>query len=202
MDEKTATLREIFIEATGDETVTERQAESPGAITESDREGTADRLAELVDAMGDRYAFATDLDAAGYERVVRGFFDGESDEAIAAEVGVAEETVFRARLDLHLVAETDRDGPVDLNELKRLSAEGVPTEDRAARVEADVDPETVRRYAAVADADVASTRVNHRFRDAFERLLTDADLGADHAADVHDDGLREAAEDIETNVSF
>ncbi|WP_430504426.1 conditioned medium-induced protein 4 [Haloparvum sp. PAK95] len=202
MDEKTEELRDIFIDTTGADTVTESQEEEPGSITESDEDGTADRLAELIDAMRAEYEFTTDLDDADYERVVRGFFDGESDETVAADLDVHADTVFAARMDLHLVDEADRDAPFDLDELKRLAVDDVPVDERPAHLDADVDPDTVRHYSAVVDADVESTRANHRFRDEFEQLLTDADLETSHASDVHDDGLEEAAEDIETNVSF
>ncbi|MFB6236096.1 MAG: conditioned medium-induced protein 4 [Halopenitus sp.] len=202
MDEKTEELRDIFIDTTGADTVTESQEEGPGSIKEPDDDGTADRLEELIDAMREQYEFTTALDDADYERVVRGFFDGESDETVAADLDVDADTVFAARMDLHLVDEADRDAPFDLDELKRLSVDGVTVEDRPAHLDADVDADTVRHYSAVVDADVESTRANHRFRDEFEQLLTDADLETSHASDVHDDGLEEAAEDIETNVSF
>jgi hypothetical protein len=44
--------------------------------------------------------------------------------------------------------------------------------------------------------------VNDRFRDEFRTLLTDADIEDAHAATARDDGLREATEDIETDVSL
>ena len=44
--------------------------------------------------------------------------------------------------------------------------------------------------------------MNHRFRDAFSDLLTDADLSTRLAADARRDGLKEATEDIETDVSL
>lgn len=204
MDEKTEELRDIFIDTTGADTVTESQEEEPGSITEADEDGTADRIAELIDTMRAQYEFSTDLDDADYERVVRGFFDGESDETVAADLDVDADTVFAARMDLHLVDEADRDAPFDLAELKRLSVDEVPVPERPEHLEndVDVDVDTVRHYSAVVDTDVESTRANHRFRDEFEQLLTDADLETSHASDVHDDGLEEAAEDIETNVSF
>ena len=46
MDEKTAELRDIFIEATGSDTVTEQQSESRGSLADvDDPEATVDRLA-------------------------------------------------------------------------------------------------------------------------------------------------------------
>jgi len=51
-------------------------------------------------------------------------------------------------------------------------------------------------------ADRAATHANERFRDAFADLLTDADLSGRLASDSREDGLREATEDIETDVSL
>jgi hypothetical protein len=45
-------------------------------------------------------------------------------------------------------------------------------------------------------------RVNGRFTDEFAELLTDADLEEGLTDDVKDDGLDEATEGMETNVSF
>lgn len=199
MDEKTEELRDIFMEATDAETVTESQSESPGSLTDTDVDVSA-RLATLLDRMRERYDFETDLDTDALSRVVRGFYDDDTDEAIADDLAVDAETVRTARLDLHLVREADREAPFAFDRLRRLLAEEVPIEERADRLDSAV--ETVRRYSAVAAADRRSTRANDRFRDAFTELLTDAELTDQLAADAREDGLREATEDIETDVSF
>lgn len=208
MDEKTAELRDLFVDATGSETVTERQAESPGSLVDRDEDAVAERVGELVATMRDRYAFdalaevAVDPDdpTAAYERVARGFFADEDDATIAADLGVDAETVRDARLDLHLVADTDRETPFEYAALKRLLAADRSVAACATALDADVD--AVRAAVPVARADLASTRANDRFRDGFRDLLTDADIEGDHAATARDDGLREATEDIETDVSL
>ncbi|SMO56717.1 hypothetical protein [Halorubrum cibi] len=209
MDEKTEELRDLFVDATGSETVTERQAESPGSLVDRDDDAVADRVAALVATMRERYGFDSDLGDAGYERVVVGFFDGEDDAAIAdalggsgsaVDSGIDARAVRDARLDLHLVADADRDAPFEYAALKRLLAADRSVE--AAAAELDADAETVREFVPVARADLASTRVNDRFRDEFRALLTDADIEDAHAATAREDGLREATEDIETDVSL
>lgn len=208
MDEKTAELRDLFVDATGSETVTERQAESPGSLVDRDEDAVAERVGELVATMRDRYAFdalaevAADPDdpTAAYERVARGFFADEDDATIAADLGVDAETVRDARLDLHLVADTDRETPFEYAALKRLLAADRSVAACATALDADVD--AVRAAVPIARADLASTRANDRFRDGFRDLLTDADIEGDHAATARDDGLREATEDIETDVSL
>jgi hypothetical protein len=237
MDDKTADLRDLFVETTGEETVTERQTEGRGSLspTEADDGAVAERLSALVGEMADRYAFDADLPEADLCRVVRAFFDpdtadvgasswsAEADAAVAASLptDADAETVFRARMDLHLVADVDRDAPFPYTTLRALVSDAASgdTDDSddeptardtaapddaalAAALPDDVDPDTVRRYRRVAAADLASRRVNHRYRDAFADLLTDAELSTRLAADARRDGLEEATEDIETDVSL
>ena len=227
MDEKTADLRDLFVDATGSETVTERQAEDRGTLVDRDDEAAHEEVRELVAAMRERYGFSTPLGDDAYALVARGRFADEDDAAIAAAIrdGLADtdgdsdvdpadvdaETVRKARLDLHLVRESDRkidapdgdedgDAPFAYADLKRLTAAGNSIVECAE--ELDAPPDVIARYAAVARTDIASTRANDRFRDAFRDLLTDADIEGSLASDAREDGLREATEDIETDVSL
>lgn len=168
MDDKTAELRDIFLDATGGEgTVTERQAERRGSLVDVDDPAAVDaRLRDLVATMRERYEFETDLEPDAYVRLIHGFYDGEDDAALAETLGVGAATVLQARLDCHLVREDDDETP------------------------------------AVEASRARATRANDRFRDAFAELLTDDDLSTRLASDSREDGLREATEDIETNVSL
>ncbi|WP_435126583.1 conditioned medium-induced protein 4 [Halobaculum sp. D14] len=200
MDEKTAELREIFVDATGADTVTESQEETHGSLAE-ERGDAAERLGELVAMMRDRYEFDSSLGDDDLERVVRRYFDGDDDDdAIADALGVDADEVFDARMDLHLVRDADRDAPFDLDRLRSLHIEDAPMADRVDALDADED--AVAHFTAVVDADLESTRANDRFRDEFADLLDDADLQGGHTTEAHEDGLREATEDIETDVSF
>ncbi|WP_096393884.1 hypothetical protein [Halorubrum trapanicum] len=227
MDEKTADLRDLFVDATGSETVTERQEAERGTLVDRDDEAVDDAVRDLVAAMRERDGFSTPLGDDAYVRVARGRFADEGDAAIAAAIrdGLADtdgdsdvdrdeidaETVRKARLDLHLVRESDRDvkadgegdeadPPFEYADLKRLTAAGNSIVECAE--ELDAEPDEVAKYAAVARTDIASTRANDRFRDAFRDLLTDADIEGSLASDAREDGLREATEDIETDVSL
>lgn len=200
MDEKTEELRDIFIDATGADAVTESQEETPGSLTDRDEEAVAERVTELVAAMRDRYRFSAGIDDEAYERVVYGYFDGESDAAIAEGADLDPETVFEARLDLHLVDEDDRDAPFEYAELKRLLAEKHAVEECADRLDADAD--RVAHYAEIVKAEMESTRANDRFRDEFRNLLTDAEIEGGYAREAREDGLKDATEDIETDVSL
>ena len=243
MDDKTADLRDLFVETTGEEAVTETQTAARGSLSTDDADADAveETLSALVGEMADRYASDADLPESDLCQVVRAFFDPETagagagswsadaDAAVAASLSVDAdaETVFRARMDLHLVADADRDGPVPYADLRGLvsaesptdgadagdegpdserDAEGdAPVTDDAALAAAlpdDAEPATVHRYRQVVEADLASRRVNHRYRDAFADLLTDADLSTRLASDARRDGLEAATEDIETDVSL
>jgi hypothetical protein len=234
MDDKTADLRDLFVETTGEEAVTESQTAGRGSLStdEGDDDAVEERLAELVSEMVDRYEFDSDLPEPDLCRVVRAFFDpaaddagsdswsGAADAAVAASLSADADAdaVFRARMDLHLVAEVDRNAPVPYADLRALISNEASSDDAdsdrdgvdaerddtalAAALPDDVDPATVRRYRRVVEADLASRRVNHRYRDAFSDLLTDAELSTRLAADARRDGLEEATEDIETDVSL
>ncbi len=199
MDEKTAELRDIFIDTTGSDTVTENQAESPGSLTE-ERTNVDERLETLIERMRDRYDFETALDTAALITILRGFHNDDDDRELAAELDCSAETVRAARLNLHLVGEADRDADVDLDRLRRLIVEDMPLAERAEQL--NETAETTQYYSEVVRADLRSTRANNRFRDEFAELLTDSDLTGQLATDAREDGLRDATEDIETDVSF
>jgi len=199
MDEKTERLRDIFLSVSDGETVTEHQAAARGSLADEPSDD-ADLVA-VVSALRERYAFTTDLDDAALCAVARGFYAGRSDAAIGRELGdVSGGTVRRARLDLHLVTDHDLDAPFDLAELRRARAAGASTAELADRL--DVSPSTVRKYAHALDAQSQRRLVGDRYREEFDRLLADSELSEHLTATIRETGLRDATEDIETNVSF
>jgi len=216
MDEQTEHLRDVFLEATGEATVTERQESSPGSLVDRDETTVTDRVVALVETMRERESFEAGLSTAAYERVAREVFDGESDEAIAdafetreasdrhgdTDEAIDAETVRRARFDLHLVRASDRETAASYPVLRRLLADDPDRSAKACARRLDVPVEAVERALPAARADLASARANDRFRDEFRSLLTDADLSDSHAATAREDGLREATADIETDVSL
>ena len=199
MDEKTAELRDIFIDTTGSTSVTENQEEDRGSIA-SERGDADERVLEIVGSMRERYEFESEFDDEELLRLVRGYYEGESDDDIAAALDADGDAVFRARMDLHLVRESDRDAPIDLERLRTLLARG--SDVRACAGELDCDVDTVEHYRAIVEAETEATRANDRFRDEFAELLTDSDLTGQFARDAREDGLKEATEDIETDVSL
>ncbi|ACV11720.1 conserved hypothetical protein [Halorhabdus utahensis DSM 12940] len=200
MDEKTDELRELFEEVAGTDTVTESQQEGRGTLSEIDEERVDRRLREIVEQMREAFPFETELSDDQRVRLVRGFYGGESDADLAAAIDVDAEMVIAARLELHLFRESDTDTPVPWDEVRRHLRESEDDEEVAAAL--DLDPETVEQYRAVADARDEARNVSHRFRSAYRDAIPDADLAEPLLDDVTEDGLEEAAADIETDVSF
>lgn len=199
MDEKTEELRDIFMDVTDEDTVTESQEETRGSLTE-DEQAVADRLEEVVAEMRERYGFGTDLADRDLCRVVRGFYEGESDSTVADALDVSRRVVFRARLDLHLVRDRDTDAPFEMATLRELLARDRSVSEIAD--ELDVSESTVRRYRRVVNAQDEARRVSDRFRSEFEDILTDAGITTQMTTDIKEDGLEEATEGMETDVSL
>jgi len=195
MDEKTEQLRDIFMDVSEEGTVTESQAETRGSLgSEGDDD---ERLHEVVATLRERESFATDFETETYVRLVRAFYDDEGDSEIAAALETTAEEVFRARMDLHLIRGDELDA-VDASEVRDRREES----DDAIADALDADAATVRRARRVVATEDAARAANHRYRTQFEETLTDAAISGEYAGGVRDDGLEEAAEDIETDVSF
>lgn len=200
MDEKTEELRDIFIDVTDESTVTEQQEESHGSL--SSEAEVEQRLRGVVARMRDRYDFGTTLSDDELVAVVRGFYAGDSDADIARELDDESlgKTVSRARIDLHLLRDTDFDAPFDLDELRELLDGDITNADAAD--ELDVSESTVRKYRRVVETEQERLTVNDQFREEFENILQDRELTDRMTEDVQKDGLEDATEGMESNVSF
>ncbi len=198
VDEKTEELRDLFVDVTGGETVTEEQEEGRGSLASD--ENVDERLRETVSQMRAQLGFATSLDDETLVEVVRGFYSDDSDADIGRRVDERPKTVARARTDLHLLRDTDTDPPFDFESFREALDETDDTDVLADRF--DVSASTVRRYRRVVEAQREIRRVNDRFRDEFENLLQDRELTERLTADAQEDGLDEATEGQEVDVDF
>lgn len=198
MNEKTAELRDIFMEVTEDDTITEQQEESRGSLTEDEREITG-KLRAIIERMREQLVFETNRSVDEYETVVRGFYDDERDSALADRLDIDQETVVQIRHDLHLIRERETDVPFDSAVFRRLLAEDHTDSEIADAL--DITEARVHKHRCVVQTEDEIRRVNGRYTDEFEELLTDADL-EEHTEDVTQDGLDEATKGMETNVSF
>jgi CRP-like cAMP-binding protein len=199
MDEKSERLRDIFVDVTDGDTVTESQDPETGSLLDRG-EGAEERLRAVIEAMAERYGFEADLDTPERVALVRAYYGGEDDDAIAASLDTAVETVVRARTEMHLLREREVAFPFDRDDFRERVDGDATAEDLAS--EFDVSPAAARRYRRAVEVERRSTTANERYRDAFEEVLTDADLIDRLARPAREDGLREATEDIETDVRF
>lgn len=200
MNDKTEELRDIFLDVTEEETVTESQEELRGSVTGTD--GSETDFVPVIEEMREKFTFQTDLDNDTLEELVRLFYDDNDDEAIGEELSCSAETVFEARMDLHLVREDDPPG-ISVDESTWETLRDRSEEDDTAIGETlEYTKAEIERMRAVVEARNRSRRVSHRFRTAFEERLTDVDLTDQFAADTHRDGLDDATEDAEVDVDF
>ncbi|WP_435359853.1 conditioned medium-induced protein 4 [Haloarchaeobius sp. DFWS5] len=193
MDEKTEELRDIFVDVAGGDTVTEEQEESRGSLV--DQGDVDERLGGVVAAMRERYDFRTGLADDELVTLLREYHRGASDTDLAEVLEVSERVAFLARLDCHLVRESDFADEVDRREFRERRDEG--DDDAALAAHFETDEETVRRYREALEARETARAANDRYRDEFAAILADADLSGRLATDVHDTGLKDATEDIE-----
>ena len=196
MNEKTAELRDLFTSVTdGEATVTESQEDTRGTL-EKDERTIEQRLETVIARMHERYEFDTELAAEDLRVVAREFYEGRSDDEIADELGVDEDDVFEARLSLHLVDEGDAD-EVDLVAIRNREED-----DSMLAAEYGVEETQIHRYRRVASAKDESRAANDRYRDEFDSILGDSDISSQMAQDLREDGLEDATEGMETDVSF
>lgn len=175
MASKTDELRELFAKLTDQTTFTEHQHGEGHPIPSEPQLDTA--LKRIVAEMREEYGFRTTLDDDQLVAVVRGFYTGTSDAAIASDLGVGTGVVHRARLHLHLLTEDDLTGPVDLRTLAKLVDAGHTVEECA--VELDVSETAVERATRVLDARRETQRSGYHYPLAFESLLDDAGINTE-----------------------
>lgn len=198
MNEKTEELRDIFMDVTDEETVTESQESTHGSLT-SESEVEA-RLLDAVADMRENLEFATSLDDDALATVVRQFYAGESDADVASELDTTSKTVARARADLHLLRDSDTDAPINLDRLHDLRESDATVAEMAD--ELDVSESTVRRYRRVLDTQAEIRQTNDRYRAEFENTLQDRELSERLTSSVHEDGLDGATEGQETDMTL
>ncbi len=212
MDERTDELRDLFESVTGTETVTERQRRSRGSLTsETDPK---EAIEAEVEAMRSALSFETDLPTGALVTVVQGFYQGDTDAEISAAVEGQTDTegretakesvdsgeISQARLDLHLVRESERPGAETTRRLREIE-DGAETVSSVA-AELDCSEAAVRRWLAVREAQAERRRVADRYRQAFESALEDRDIADRLTSSLEETGLEGAVEDQEVDVDM
>lgn len=200
MDEKTEELRDIFMDVADSETLTEQQEDARGSLT--DTEVDEDHIRSVINQMQEQYSFESSLTIDTLLAVVKRFYEGHSDQEIADTQDELQDPddVRTARFDLHLITDTDRDGPFDLDELDERINAGQDIAEIAAALESD-EP-TVEEYAHLARVEEDRRLVGDKFRAEFDRLLGDDDVTDQFTEAIQETGLDEATEGLETDTGF
>ncbi|AWB27781.1 conditioned medium-induced protein 4 [Halococcoides cellulosivorans] len=205
MDEKTESLRDIFLDVADDETVVESQSETHGSIT--DEGDHRDDLLAVVEQIEDAFDRSVAFDDDTVATLIEAFYAGDDDTTIAETCEIDPESVFETRMALHCYRESD--SPLDLDRvaetlsLADTAIDEVSDDDRDRAADAlDADRAAIDRAIGVLRARREARSVSHRFRTAYEDVLPDTDISESLTASIKEDGLDEAAEDIETDVSL
>lgn len=203
MDEKTEKLRNIFLSVADEERVTESQEVSRGSLT---RRGDSEpKLRAVVAEMGEKFEFDDPLSDDERCLLIREFYAGATDEELAEMLSITPETVFTARVNLHLIRESESPTTAFATAVREQTDAGerlTPAATEALAKAFDIEKAAVIRKAAVIQSIERSRRVSHRFRTAFEEILTDADLSVVFTADAHNDGLADATDGAEVDVDL
>lgn len=199
MEEKTEELRELFLDVTDEETLTESQEDSRGLLT-GERKPVDERLETVIAQIDEKFGVQTPLSKDQECQLVRLFYAGESDAAIASALDVSADDIFDARMALLLVRDADIPEPeLGREHQRKLLGEGSV---ETVAEETGLDISVVERAKEALTADERSGRVSHRFRIEFEEILTDADLTVRFTVGAHEDGLEDATDGAEVDVEF
>lgn len=168
-------LRDIYSRLGGAPEFTESQQQPRGTVRS---DAAVDRdVRAVIDELRERSDFRTTLSNDDLVSIVRGFYAGQPDSALAADLGVSTGTVFRARMNLHLFSPSD--APPELDPLVRRLRAGESVD--AVATDVEVPRAAVERLDRLLRAREAARRVNYRYATEFADLL-DVD-GADHELD-------------------
>ena len=85
MNDKTAQLRDIFMDVADEGTVTETQQEGHGSLA-TDEGSVDDRLRSVIERLRGKFDLRTELDTDTLCRLVRAFYGGADDEEIANSI--------------------------------------------------------------------------------------------------------------------
>ena len=189
-------LTDIYLDVAEDaESTTEHQHEQRGSRRPSFATDT--QISNTITEMQERYGLQTQLSNEQLLTLVKAFFEGEGDTAIARQLGDAslDKTVTRARLGLHLFRESDTTADFDVDALRECFAADNSGAKCAHRL--DIAKSTANRYRRIFAAKEQAERVDNQYYERFQQYCRDnidedPDVNPDYATD---DGLNDAIAD-------
>ena len=192
-------LTAIYMDVSkGDTTTTERQEDQRGRWTSNTN--TDQQIRSTIEEMRERYDLSTQLSTDQLVTLVKAFFQGEGDTAIARRLDDSslDKTVTRARLGLHLFRERDTTTDFDLKTLSECFKAGNSGVECAHQL--NIAASTANQYRRVLSAQQEAKRVENTYYERFRRLCSadgtteGEDLNAEFEPNF-DDGLADAVAD-------
>ena len=189
-------LTAIYMDVSkGDTTTTERQEDQRGRWNSNTN--TDQQIRSTIEEMHERYDLSTQLPTDQLVALVKAFFEGKGDTAIARRLGDSslDRTVTRARLGLHLFRERDTTADFDLETLSECFKTGNSGTECARQL--DIAASTANQYRRILNAQQEAERVENTYYERFRRLCSadgtteDEDLDAEFEPDF-DNGLADA----------
>jgi hypothetical protein len=190
-------LTDIYLDVAEDaESTTEQQQHEQRGRWRPSAE-TDTRISDTIAEMQDRYGLQTQLSDDQLVTLVKAFFDGDGDTAIARQLGDTslDKTVTRARLGLHLFRESDTTTDFDVEALRECFAADNSGAECARQL--DIGKSTANRYRRIFAAKDQAERVDNEYYERFrqycrEDIDEDPDFDPDYSPD---DGLSDAVAD-------
>jgi hypothetical protein len=190
-------LREIYMDVSeGSETTTEQQHEERGRWQSNANADADARIRETITEMHDRYGLDTQLSTDQLVTLVKAYFEGDGDTAIAHRLGdpSLDKTVTRARLGLHLFRESDTTADFDTGALRECFEAGNSGAECARRL--DIGNSTANRYRRSFAAKADAEQVDNEFYKRFQRYCRGEGDVVDYDTDyIGQDGLDDAVAD-------
>lgn len=190
-------LTDIFMDVSqGTESTTEQQDEQRGSWRPDKSGDTDTNIRETIAEIRDRYGLQTQLSDDQLVTLVKAYFEGDGDTAIARRLGDGslDKTVTRARLSLHLFRERDIAADFDGEALKDCLEAGNSGAECARRL--DIGKSTANRYRRIFEAKAEAQQVDHKYSERFHRYCRgEADDSDLEPLSLVDDGLADAVAD-------
>jgi hypothetical protein len=166
-------LTAIYMDVSqGDTTTTERQEDQRGRWISNTN--TNQQIRSTIEEMRDRYDLSTRLSTDQLVTLVRAFFEGGGDTAIARRLGDAslDKTVARARLGLHLFRKGDITADFDLETLNECFEAGNSGAECARRL--NIAASTANQYRRVLKVEKEAEKVDYKYYNQFHHFCVES----------------------------
>lgn len=193
MDKETQQLRDLFVDVTNEDTVTESQDPTGTAPRVTPDTAPSDDLATVIMDIQDETGFTTQLTTDELVTLVTEYFAGASDYEIAEILGDTnrDKVVTRARINLHLFRDRDFDAPFDLAEFETQIENGLSIPDCAEQL--GISRSTAWQYYRRLNLRAEAAANDHDYSQRLQHAApTTTDTDASESATLDDPSLTHA----------